>query len=241
MKRLSCFVLLFIIFVITHHIMIYIHEWVHGFVAWIAGYKSSPFDIYYGVEWYTLWDINEDIDYSKIYSDGKSYIVAWIAIAPTLVQMILFPIALKILNTSKIKKNWWLFAFFYFLALNFLGEIYAYSPIRAFSGREDMFNFITASGVSPWLVVIIGAVYVILGMYEILAKQILQAYSTLKITTKVGRFTFKLATIAIIFFYYGASGFRKPDFIPLLLGWISWGIFLLCIVYLWIQMKKKIK
>lgn len=239
MKRLAFVISLFILFVIAHHVMIYIHEWAHAFVAWLAGYKSSPFDIYYGVRWFTLWDINEAIDYQKIYSDGKAYIVAWIAIAATLLQMILFPIGLKVLSLSKIQKNRWLFAFFYFFTLCILGEIYAYIPIRTFSGAEDMFNFVTATGFSPWLVAIVGTLYVIWGMYQILTKQVPQAYSSLKIITKAGRFTFKLATLVIFFFYFGAAGLIKLDLVSRLLSLASWAVLLLSIIIICIQTMKK--
>lgn len=191
MRRLAYFISLLILFIISHHLMIYIHEWTHGWVAWIAGYKSSPFDICYGTEWFTLWDINECINYSKIYSQHKSYVVACIAILPTLLQMALFPVGLLLLNTFNVQKYRWLFAFVYFYTLNLLGEIYAYIPIRVFSGREDMFNFEHATGLSPWAIAIPGTFYVIWGMYQILAKQIPQAFSSLKLTTNAGRFTFK--------------------------------------------------
>lgn len=241
MKRLAYFLSLFVIFVLTHHLMIYIHEWVHGFVAWVAEYKSSPFDIYYGTQWFTLWDINEAVDYPKIFSDGKNGVVAWTAISPTLLQMILFPIGLKILSLSKVQKNGWLFVFFYFFNLNLLGETYAYIPIRTFSGREDIFNFVQATHISPVLIAILGALYVLWGVYQLLSKQIPRAYSSLKITTKAGRYTFKLFTFAVIFFYYGAAGLIKPDLIPHLLGLVSWAIFFLSIGILGTQMMKKIK
>lgn len=239
MKRLYFVISAIVVFVIAHHAMIYLHEWVHGLVAWLAGYKSSPFDIHYGARWFTLWDINESIDYKKIYSDGKAYVVAWIAIAPTLLQMILFPIGLKVLSLPKIRKNWWLFAFFYFFTLCLLGETYAYIPIRTFGSVEDMFNFLHATGLSPWTIAIPGVLYLIWGMYQILAKQVPQAYLSLKITTPAGRFTFKLATLAIFFFYFGAAGLLKPDQISRLLSNISWGIFLLSMIILCIQKDKK--
>ena len=239
MKRLAFAILLFIIFVIAHHGMIYINEWVHGFVAWLGGYKSSPFDIYYGVQWFTLWDIYEAIDYPKIHFEGKAYIVAWIAIAPTVLQMILFPIGLKVLSFSKVQKNRWLFAFLYFFNLNLLGEIYAYIPIRTFGKMEDMFNFLNATGFSPWVIAIPGTLYVIWGMYQILTKQLPQAYSSLKITTESGRFTFKLATLVIFFFYFGAAGLVKPDAISRVLSLTSWAVLLLIIIILCIQRMKK--
>lgn len=239
MKHLTFVIYLFIILVIAHHLMIYMHEWTHGFVAWIAGYKSSPFDIHYGEKWFTLWDIDEAVNYPKIYLDGKAYLVAWIAIAPTLLQMILFPIGLKVLSLSKIQEKWWLFAFFYFFTLFLLSETYAYIPIRTFSSVDDIHNYLTATGWSPWSIAIPGTLYVIWGMYQILAKQIPRAYSSLKISTKLGRFVFKPLTIVIFFGYYGAIGFTKPDAISHLLSLISWAILLLSIVILCIQTMKK--
>ncbi len=219
--------------------MIYLHEWTHGAVAWLSGYKSSPFDIHYGANWFTLWDIDEAVDYPKIYADGKASLVAWIAIAPTLLQMILFPIGLKILGLSQVQKKWWLFAFCYFFTLLILAEIYAYIPIRTFSEVDDIFNFRTATGLSPWTIAIPGTIYVIWGMYQILAKQVPAAYSSLNITTKSGQFTFKLITLVIVFGYYGAIGLTKPDQISHILSLASIAALLLSVIVLCFQAAKK--
>lgn len=235
MKRLAFALFLFVLLFISHHMMVYIHEWTHGFVAWLAGYKNSPFDIHYGVRWFTLWDIDEAVNYRQIYADGKSYMVAWIAIAPMLLQMILFPIGLKILSLSRIQKIWWLFAFFYFFTLVILAEIYCYIPIRTFSQTDDMFNFLTATGRSPWVIAVPGTLYVIWGMYNILTRQVHRAYSSLHISTKSGRFTFKLATLVIFFGYFGAVGFTKPDIVSRSLSWTSWAILLLGVILMCCQ------
>lgn len=239
MQRFVFVIYLLVILFIAHHLMIYLHEWTHGFVAWVAGYKSSPFAIHYGEKWFTLWDIDEAVNYPQIYSDGKAYLVAWIAIAPTLLQMILFPIGLKVLSLPKIRNTWWLFAFVYFFTLFLLAETYAYIPIRTFSGVDDIHNYLTATGLSPWTVAIPGTLYVIWGMYQILNKQIPRAYSSLKISTKSGRFVFTLTTLVIFFGYYGAIGFTKSDVISHFLSLASWAILLVGIVILCVQTMTK--
>jgi hypothetical protein len=239
MKRfLSVLAFILIVFV-AHHSSIYLHEWTHGAVAWLTGYKPSPFHIHYGVEWITLWDIEEAVDYSRIFADGKPSVVAWIAIAPMLLQATFFLVALKALKSPKIQNNRWLFTFFYFYALFALCDIYCYIPIRTFSGSDDMFNFLTATGLSPWTLVIPGVGFLAWGMDQLLRKQVPQAYISLQITTKLGRFLFKFLTLALFFGYYAGIGFSKPDQTTQALAQISWGIFLFSLVILCIQSCRK--
>lgn len=209
-----------IIFFITHHLMIYLHEWTHGLFAWLGGYKSSPFAIYYGKDWLTLWDINEAVDYSKILSDGKNGWMALIALSPTIMEAIYFLIALKVLSLPAIKKRTLLYSFFFWFSLFSLAEFYSYIPIRTLSGEGDIYNFLYASHLSYGWVLIPGTLFVIWGVYRLF---FVEPFSrNLQIHTKIGRFFTYLFIVALFFGYYGGVGFLHPYPIDHLLSLISW-------------------
>lgn len=83
-KRLTFCIALALLIFIAHHATVYLHEWTHGTIAWLAGYKKSPFGIHYGVQWITLLDIDEAVPYPAILADGKPSVMTAIAIRPIL-------------------------------------------------------------------------------------------------------------------------------------------------------------
>lgn len=201
--------------------MIYLHEWTHGTFAWITGYKNTPFDIHYGDRWFTLLDIDEAVPYKKIFEEGKPSVVAIIAIAPTILQIIVFLLGLKLLSIPIIQKKKWLFTFLYWFTLFELAEVYAYIPIRTFSEWGDIYNFRTATGFSSWMIAIFGTLFVSWGIYRFLTVEEQKACALLKITSQSGRFFFLLGTLVLFFGYFGAAGLLMPDFFSRSLSYIS--------------------
>lgn len=189
----------------AYHVEVYLHEWTHGLVAWLGGYKSSPFDIHYGTRWITLWDISENINYSQITADGKAWLVALIAIAPMIMQMSLVVVGLCLLR----KVQGLRYICLYLVTLMLLAGVYGYIPIRTFAHQDDIYNFITATGWSPWVVAIPGTLYVVWGLYALLSR---------------AKLWLVVPTLIIFFGYYGGVGFTKPDPICHYLGMASWGL-----------------
>lgn len=232
-KRLAFIVALFVIGFIAHHAMIYFHEWVHGTVAWLTGYKSHPFAIHYGDQWFTLWDIEEAVPYQQILADGKPAVMAAIAIAPLLLQAFVFILGLKLLDRPSIQKNRWVFGLTFWVTFFQLAEIYCYIPIRTFAPKDDVFNFLYATGLSPWFVAIPGTLFVLWGIYRLLSFEVFRACDCLQITTKAGRVSFVLATVLLFFGYYGAVGFTMPDSTSHLLSKISWALVPITLILLY--------
>lgn len=187
----------------AHHLMIYVHEWIHGTVAWLGGYKTTPFDIHYGEKWITLLDIDEMVDYPQLLAKGKNGLSAAIAITPTLVGMILFLFGLWLLHNHSIQRKKWIFSFCYWFTLFELSEVYAYIPIRTFAKYGDIYNFLLAMNLSPWTVFIPGTLFVIWGIYHFLSLEAPRASKVLNIPSKSGRFFFLFATLIFFFGYWG--------------------------------------
>lgn len=223
-KRLAFVAGLILIGFIAHHTTIYFHEWVHGTVAWLTGYKSHPFAIHYGERWFTLWDIDEAVPYHQILADGKPAVMAAIALAPMIFQAILFILGLQLLSMPNIQKKRWVFAFVFWMTFFQLADLYCYIPIRTFAPKDDIFNFLFATGLSPWIVAIPGSLFVVWGIYRLLSFEVFRACDCLKITSKAGRAAFIVAIVLLFFGYYGAIGFTMPNEMSHMLSKISWAL-----------------
>lgn len=222
-RLIRFFGVLFFLF-LAHHTVVYLHEWTHGFVAWISGYKTSPFHIHYGSEWLTLWDIDESVNYQKIYADGKATVVAVIAIAPVLLQVLLTTLGLRILKSTSVQKNRRLFLITFLMTFFFLAETYAYVPIRTFSQSEDIYNFLTATSLSPWSIAIPGTLFVFWGALSFFKLILPRLFATLKIEKSRSQFCVKLTMLFILLGYYGGVGFIKDDSMSHALSQTSWMI-----------------
>lgn len=237
MKRFCSFFVLLVILWVAHHSAVYIHEWTHGTVAWLTGYKSSPFAIHYGSKWFTLWDIDDAVAYDQILADGKPGVVAAIAIAPLLLQAVLFLVGLKLVQRAAF--NRWAYTFVYWFTLFEICEIYAYIPIRTFTPHADVYHFLYATGLSPWVVAIPGTLFAFWGIRRMLVIEAPQACSILAIKSKVGQWAFLSANILLFFGYYGAVGFMEPYSIDQNLSLISWAFIPFVFLYCWFNRNPK--
>ena len=214
--------------------MTFMHEWTHGLIAWLGGYKSSPFAIHYSSNWWTLWGIDEAVPYQTILSAGKKGLVAAIAIAPMIDGFIFFLIGLKLLSLQSIQKRWVLFSFVYWWTWMEIAEIYSYIPIRTFAQQDDIYNFLHATGLSPWLVFILGTPLVIWGYQKMIRVEEDRACRILAIRRKWGRFMFLFITLMIGFWYYGGIAFIfvYPEIKGNILSWISLALIPICLIAL---------
>jgi hypothetical protein len=222
-----------ILIILSHHVMTFLHEYTHGFAAWLGGYKSNPFDIHYQCNWITLWGIDEAVPYREILAAGKNGLTATIAIAPMIDGFIFFLIGLKLLSLPKFQKRWMLFSFVFWFTVNEIGEIYSYIPVRTFFGRDDIFNFVQATGLSPWVVFIVGTPFVVWGLQRMIRIEELRASTVLRIEGKVGRFMFLFIVLMICFWYYGGMAFVfvYPQIVTYPLCWISLALIPLCLIF----------
>ncbi len=236
MKRIRLLLTLILVIFCMHHATLLLHEWMHGTIAWLTGYKSSPFDIHYGTQWLTLLDIEEAVPYAQILADRKPNVMAAIAIAPMLMQVVLFFVGLKFLRSVS---NRWAFACLYWFTFFELAEIYSYIPTRTFSSASDMFNFLYPTGLSPWLLFFPGTAIVLYGLYRMLIQEAPYAFRVLTITTKLGRGSFLFFSVLIFFGYYGGAGFTVPDELSHQISLLSWALIPVVTITLWLH--KKIK
>lgn len=203
MKTLAIILSLWIAFQAT----VYLHEWTHSTVAWAAGYKESPFDIYYGKDWAIHTDIDDETPYTQIKEDGKNGLGALIAILPVAVDALM---ALAVIQILKYKLNKWLSTLLFWFGCVNLGEVYAYIPIRALSGSADIYDFLFFTNLSPMVVFVPGTLFAIWGIRHYLTVETPQAMDRLKITSQRGRFAFYFLASFLFFVFFAWRGFTQP-------------------------------
>ena len=134
---------------------VFLHEWLHGLLAWVFGYKTSPFAITYGgfSLGNILWQqVDQNVNDSAIALIGHPYIAGIILVAPPmLINGGLGFLSLWILTRKKIT-NYWFSLFVYFFMLWNIGEFYSYGCLRSFSSHADVGLFLQYFDLSPWVV-----------------------------------------------------------------------------------------
>jgi hypothetical protein len=191
--------------IISHQIMGLLHEWTHGLIAWIFGYKNSPFDICYG-NW-TLLNMDEDVNYSLLYSANEGLKVSIIAISALITNVILSILSLIIISKKTIQQKRWTFSLFYWFAVMNIAEIYSYIPLRTFSPTGDVGHFLRGLGISPLIFVFPATLLVIYGIWFILSRSTWLYFNVFNLRRKGQRIHLTIL-IFIIFFWFGGKAFH---------------------------------
>ena len=93
---------------LSHYLVVFIHEYAHAFTAWILGYKNNPFDLNYGGtslgNLLLLSNIDQKINNNLIYSLGHPGHVALIAFAGPGVVIFLFFLSSWLMRKYDIKR-----------------------------------------------------------------------------------------------------------------------------------------
>jgi len=201
-----------IVIFLAHHLSMLLHEWTHGTFAWIFGYKTNPFAIYYG-DW-TLLDAWELVDYKAILAKGKGWIVAIIGISPIIVGATLYLIGIKVLSIPKIKNIKLLWYFLFWFTLSNLGQVLDYVPVRTFTNYSnglldgDIGHFLQGLHLSPWVIFFPGTIFVIIAIWEFFKVEVPQLYAVMEISS-FHRKWYLLVVLLYLFAWYGASGFHS--------------------------------
>ena len=237
-KKLLYLLLNILIIWIAFDSAILIHEWTHGFLAWLNGAKSNPFNIYYG-DW-TLLHVDEAVDYKSLLDAGRHWAVACIAISPIIVNLLLSLYCFNLMKKANIKRQKWIYTFcLWFSAFN-LAEVFSYIPIRTFTTHADIFNFNNALHCSPWIIGLIGGSCSVVLIGYFFSRILPMAYNVLHITKLWVRLIYLLAMLFVFFFIGGYRGAYNYGSVSAIMGTVSLImipiIFALCFPTLkWVQ------
>lgn len=211
---------------LTHHISFFAHEYAHAFTAWFLGFKVNPLMINYGgtnlLNLALLINVNENVFYDMIISQGHYYAVALIAFAGIgLGNGSLYILSLVLLNTKIFKQSPILYFFVFWLNVMNLANFYDYIPIRTFATHGDMANLAQGLQISPWIIYILLGYVVAYLFWIFFTKTLYSAYLYLHLRTRLSRASLLIACVIIIFGYFGLAGFIGYGEISLFLSGTS--------------------
>lgn len=178
----------------------------HGLAAWLLGYKSSPFDIYYGG--WALFHVDENVDYNMLVATNHHIASAIIAINAVVVTGILFVISLILLPRRSIQNNAFIFSLLYWALVINVIPLMQYFTLTAFSNEGDVGHFTHGLNISPWLVFIPGTIIVILALWRIFSVEIIRYYGIMPVTSLWGRRLVLFVTLFTIFWFIYSHGYN---------------------------------
>lgn len=203
-----------IFILLTHYLVVFVHEYAHAFTAWILGYKNSPFDLNYGGtslgNLLVLTNIDQNVNNNLIYSLGHPGHVALIAFAGPGIILFLFFLSSWLIQNIKIITHSYLLYFLLFFNLWCLGGTYAYVPVRTFSTQGvmiDVLDIEQALNISPWLIYFFIGYLVFFMFWQFFSKTLISIYVYDGISSTMARASLMIICVLILFGYCGLAGF----------------------------------
>lgn len=197
MKRVAAAVFFFLI---SYYLSTLLHEWGHGFTAWLFDVKEAFFDVHYG-GWLFL-DTHEHVPYDQL--EGTTS--ALIAISGLFVSLSLFLLSLAFMH--RIFESRWVYLFFYSMALVNLIPLIQYFSIQTFSSVGDIGHFTKGLDISPWSIFVPGTLFLTFALYQMLAKALPKMYALLPIRSLWAQTLFLIYTLAVMFLFIYAQGYN---------------------------------
>lgn len=195
-----------IAFIFAYYVAILLHEWGHGFVAWLYGLKNSPFEVQYG-GWFLL-HVDENVNYDNLIFFDSGVTAALIAIAGPIVSLILTIISFILLSSKNIKKNSIKLIFAYWFLMINMVPLVQYFSISTFSSDGDTGHFAVGLNISHWWVFVPGTIFIIYALWKICTVEIIKAYVFMPVKSLVGQNILLLATLCVIFLLIYMHGFN---------------------------------
>lgn len=192
--------------IIAYYVSLLLHEWGHGFVAWLYGVKTSPFDVQYGG--YLLQNADENVDYVGLIASGRNVVSALIAIAGPIVSLVILIIALSVLGSKQINNKSLIFTLLYWLLIMNMVPLIQYLSVSPFASGGDTGHFARGLNFSPWWVFIPGTIFIIFVLSMILGNIIPKAYAIIPIKSLLGQNLFLLTSLCIMFLFIYTHGYN---------------------------------
>jgi hypothetical protein len=188
----------------SYYIAIILHEWGHGTVAWLYGYKKAFFDVQYGG--WRLQDVDENVPYDQILAAKQGVAAAMIGIAGLSVSIVLFLVSLTAM--AKIKYSVVLYSFFYWFSVINMVPIIQYLTVQTFSVEGDVGRFTHGLDISPWWVFVLGTLFICFALYRFLRFAVPKAYALIPIKTLWVKRCFLAVSLGIMFLLIYSGGYN---------------------------------
>ena len=96
-ETLKYMIIVVVTFAVLQAVVVVMHEFTHGTVAWILGHMRSPLDIVWGNP-LTLKGWDEGVHYSQLYASGHFHAAAIIRVSPLIVHTAIVTLGLVLLQ-----------------------------------------------------------------------------------------------------------------------------------------------
>lgn len=201
-----------LVILVAHYLAVFPHEYAHSFTAWLLGYKENPLALTYGgTSWLNLlllFHIDENVNYSFIYTQGNPAHMALIAFAGAgIANVLLYLFSLYLLGLAFIQKRALLYYFVFWFNFMNLANFYDYIPVRTFATHGDMAHITIGLGISPWYLYIFGGYLVAFVIWHFFTNTLICAFKQLNIKTTCGQASLLCISVIILFGYFGMAGF----------------------------------
>lgn len=193
---------------LSHYVAVFPHEYAHSITAWLLGEKENPFALEYGgTSWKNmllLWNIDENVDYSRMFAQGHDFQAALCAFAgPGIGTVLMFVLGSLLLNNPRVQqRSYWYYFVFWFHLMN-LGNLYDYVPIRTFSPGGDIGNMVRGLRISPWWVFVLAGYPVAYLMRQFFTQTMLALYTNLTITSLPLQAGIMIMSVLLLFGWFG--------------------------------------
>jgi hypothetical protein len=198
----------------AHALGYVIHEYAHTFTAWAVGFKENPLALNYGhltpQNIAFLLDIDENVEYARIFAAGKGYLASMIAAAGVLLGNGVFYFVARGLYSSAKRRHQRVLGLFAFLyCLMNVGNFLGYVPVRTFATHADMATLEKGLHASPWWVVAVLGIPFAIAIWHFFSTLLPDARGFLFPDQRIQRAALLvLSSFTVFVFPFGAVGFR---------------------------------
>ncbi len=212
---------------LAHAIVFFTHEYAHSTVAWLLGWKASPFDLHFPplsarVLLIQL-GIDQNVNEAPIFAAGRGVDVGLIAIAGMVLGngLITLPISRWAWRRAARlgARGWAMLA--YWCTVASIGNLIDYVPIRTFTLESDMGSVQKGFGWSSWTLLIVLGVPILIVLVHFLLRTVPASLTWLFPASLARRIAVAWLTMLALFGFYGAAGFVEGGEISRLFSTIS--------------------
>ncbi len=199
---------------LAHAIGYLVHEYAHSFIAWFCHAKANPLALDYGglnlENLLFLNDVDENVNYAPLFTQGRNYVAALIAVSGVLVGNGLSYIASLLLYRRARREHRRATAmFFFWLGVMSVGNFLSYVPVRTFASHADMSTVVRALDISPWVIALGLGIPFGVAIWHFLQKMLPEAKAFLFGTDPILQGVLVIMTTYFIFVFFGGAGLHN--------------------------------
>ncbi len=214
--------------IFAYYSAVFLHEYAHGTMAWLFGFKSNPFAIQYG-HWIYPLHVDEAVPYDRIMSLGAGYKAALIGISGYTASAMLFLLGVCLIAKRVVKHSPFWMSYFYWLAVVSMTAIFGYTPMGTFgTSQGDIGRFVYGLNISAWWPFVIGGLFSIMGILYLLLSVQKKVIASLPIRSTFGIRAHLILTLYFLFLYFPLMSL--PESVMSYKTWIFAAIFIVMLL-----------